>query len=238
MEKNAENILRIAGMIDHTNLNPCATKKDIERLCAEAEKYGFASVCVNPFYVPLAAGLLRGSPVKVCTVAGFPLGACSADDKAGQAGILVRDGAREIDMVLNLGLVKDGEWDGVFEEIDAVRHAVDDVDTGDDGRGILKVILETCLLTDEEIMRCSERARMAGADFVKTSTGFAIVKGKDGELLENGATAHAVALMKKSVGGLLGVKASGGIRSWEDACAMVDAGATRIGTSSGVRIVG
>jgi len=121
MEKNAENIVLVAKMIDHTNLSPCATKKDIEKLCDEAKKYGFASVCVNPFYVPLAASLLENSDVKVCTVVGFPLGAVSIDDKASEAGLLVDEGAREIDMVINLALVKDGEWEDVFEDIYAVR---------------------------------------------------------------------------------------------------------------------
>ncbi|MBR1722130.1 MAG: deoxyribose-phosphate aldolase [Treponema sp.] len=239
MEKTAENINKIAGMIDHTNLNPCAKKADIEKLCAEAKKFGFASVCVNPFYVPLASDLLEGSPVKVCTVVGFPLGAVSIDDKASQAGLVVYDGAREVDMVVNLSLVKDGLWDDVFEDIYAVRCAIDDVDIplelGE--KIILKVILETCYLTDEEIVKCSECAMKAGADFVKTSTGFAILKGKDGKLLPNGATVHAVSLMRKTVGDKLGVKASGGIHNWEEAVSMVEAGASRIGASAGLQII-
>lgn len=237
MEKNAENIKKIAAMIDHTNLNPCATKADIEKLCDEAKKYGFASVCVNPSYVPLAAEKLSGSEVKVCTVVGFPLGAASIDDKASQAGLLVYDGAHEVDMVVNLGLVKDGEWDDVFEEIYAVRCAVNDVDIPGDPKIIVKVILETCYLSDAEIVKCCEAAEKAGADFVKTSTGFAILKGADGKLLLNGATTHAVSLMRKTVGDRLGVKASGGIHNWEEACAMVEAGASRIGASAGVQIV-
>ena len=239
MEKTSENIKKIAGMIDHTNLNPCAKKSDIEKLCAEAKEFGFASVCVNPFYVPLASELLEGSCVKVCTVVGFPLGAVSLDDKASQAGLVVYDGAREVDMVVNLSLVKDGLWDDVFEDIYAVRCAIDDVDiplkVGE--KIILKVILETCYLTDEEIVKCSECAMKAGADFVKTSTGFAILKDGNGKLLPNGATVHAVSLMRKTVGDNLGVKASGGIRNWEEAVAMVEAGASRIGASAGLQII-
>lgn len=239
MEKTSENIKKIAGMIDHTNLNPCAKKSDIEKLCAEAKEFGFASVCVNPFYVPLASELLEGSSVKVCTVVGFPLGAVSLDDKASQAGLVVYDGAREVDMVVNLSLVKDGLWDDVFEDIYAVRCAIDDVDipleVGE--KIILKVILETCYLTDEEIVKCSECAMKAGADFVKTSTGFAILKDGNGRLLPNGATVHAVSLMRKTVGDNLGVKASGGIRNWEEAVAMVEAGASRIGASAGLQII-
>ena len=239
MEKTSENIKKIAGMIDHTNLNPCAKKSDIEKLCAEAKEFGFASVCVNPFYVPLASELLEGSPVKVCTVVGFPLGAVSIDDKASQAGLVVYDGAREVDMVVNLSLVKDGLWDDVFEDIYAVRCAIDDVDIPlEVGKKIiLKVILETCYLTDEEIVKCSECAMKAGADFVKTSTGFAILKDGNGRLLPNGATVHAVSLMRKTVGDNLGVKASGGIRNWEEAVAMVEAGASRIGASAGLQII-
>jgi len=237
MEKTSENIKKIAGMIDHTNLNPCAKEADIEKLCEEAKKYSFASVCVNPFYVPLAAGLLKGSGVKVCTVVGFPLGSNSIDDKAGQAGMTVYDGADEVDMVVNLGLVKDKKWDDLFEEIYAVRCAVNDVDRGDDKKIILKVILETCYLDDEEIIKCCQAAQKAGADFVKTSTGFAILKDKDGRLLPNGATVHAVSLMRKTVGNQLGVKASGGVHNWEEAVAMVEAGASRIGASAGVQIV-
>ena len=237
MEKNAENIKKIAAMIDHTNLNPCAKKADIEKLCAEAIKYGFASVCVNPFYVPLASHLLADSPVKVCTVVGFPLGAVSIDDKASQAGLLVDEGAREIDMVVNLGLVKDGAWEDVFEDIYAVRCAINDVYIPGEPKILLKVILETCYLTDEEIVKCCQAAEKAGADFVKTSTGFAILKDQDGKLLPNGATVHAVELMRKTVGDRLGVKASGGVHNWEEACAMVKAGASRIGASAGVQIV-
>lgn len=237
MEKNSENIKKVASMIDHTNLNPCATRKDIEKLCGEAKKYGFASVCVNPFYVPLAASLLEGSDVQVCTVVGFPLGSVSIDDKASEAGLVVDEGAREVDMVVNLGLVKDGQWDDVFEDIYAVRCAVNDVCLPGDPKIIVKVILETCYLTDEEIVKCCECAEKAGADFVKTSTGFAILKDQDGKLLPNGATVHAVSLMRKTVGDRLGVKASGGVHNWEEVCAMIEAGASRIGASAGVQII-
>ncbi|MBQ0051524.1 MAG: deoxyribose-phosphate aldolase [Treponema sp.] len=229
----------IAKYIDHTNLNACAREADIQKLCDEAKKYGFASVCVNPFWVPFASQQLRGSEVKVCTVVGFPLGAATIDDIAGQAAGTVYDGAQEVDMVVNLSLVKDGLWDDVFEYIYAVRCATNDVvaDEGISGNVVLKVILETCYLTDEEIVKCCECAMKAGADFVKTSTGFAILKDKDGKLLPNGATVHAVELMRKTVGDKLGVKASGGVHNFEEACAMIEAGASRIGASAGVKIV-
>lgn len=229
----------IAKYIDHTNLNACATKKDITKLCDEAKKYGFASVCVNPYFIPLAASLLKDSGVKVCTVVGFPLGAVSADDIAKQAADVVSAGAREVDMVVNLSMVKDGLWDEVFEEIYAVRKAIDGCADFEEieERIILKVILETCYLTDGEIVKTCEAAKKANADFVKTSTGFAILKDKDGKLLPNGATVHAVELMRKTVGSEMGVKASGGIHSFEEACALIEAGATRIGASAGVKIV-
>lgn len=217
----------LAKIIDHTNLNACAKEEDIKKLCDEALKYGFASCCVNPYYVPFAAQQLQGSNVKVCTVVGFPLGSNSADDKAGQAASCVAEGAQEVDMVINLGLVMDGKWDEVYEEIFAVRCAINDVDTGDDRKIILKVILETCYLNDEQIVESCRCAQKAGADFVKTSTGFG----------KGGADVHSVELMRKTVGNALGVKASGGIRTYEDAVAMVNAGASRIGCSSGVQIV-
>ncbi|WP_191015282.1 deoxyribose-phosphate aldolase [Treponema zioleckii] len=231
----------IGKMIDHTNLNACATKKDIQKLCDEAKKYSFASVCVNPSYVSFAYEQLKDSDVKVCTVIGFPLGADTIDNKAASAAVAVDEGADEIDMVVNLGLVKDGEWDDVFEDIYAVVEASRETAAADkqnpDREVIIKVILETCYLNDEEIVKCCECAEKAGADFVKTSTGFAILKDKDGKLLPNGATEHAVALMRKTVGDRLGVKASGGVRSYDEAVKMVEAGASRIGTSSGVSIV-
>ncbi len=231
----------IGKMIDHTNLHACATKKDIQKLCDEAKKYSFASVCVNPSYVSFAYEQLKDSDVKVCTVIGFPLGADTIDNKAASAAVAVDEGADEIDMVVNLGLVKDGEWDDVFEDIYAVVEASRETATADeqnpDREVVIKVILETCYLNDEEIVKCCECAEKAGADFVKTSTGFAILKDKDGKLLPNGATEHAVALMRKTVGDRLGVKASGGVRSYDEAVKMVEAGASRIGTSSGVSIV-
>ncbi len=217
----------IAGFIDHTQLSACATEDDIKKLCAEAVKYGFASCCVNPYYVPMAAEILRGTGVKVCTVIGFPLGANSIDDKASQAAMCVSEGADEVDMVVNLGAVKDGKWDEVFEEIYAVRCAVDDVDCGESKKIVEKVILETCYLDDEEIVAVCQKALEAGADFVKTSTGFGT----------GGATVHAVELMRKTVGKNMGVKASGGIHSFEEAVAMIEAGADRLGCSASVKIV-
>ena len=217
----------IAGFIDHTQLSACATEEDIKKLCAEAVKYGFASCCVNPYYVPMAAEILRGTGVKVCTVIGFPLGANSIDDKASQAAMCVSEGADEVDMVVNLGAVKDGKWDEVLEEIYAVRCAVDDVDCGESKKIVEKVILETCYLDDEEIVAVCQKALEAGADFVKTSTGFGT----------GGATVHAVELMRKTVGKNMGVKASGGIHSFEEAVAMIEAGADRLGCSASVKIV-
>ncbi|MBQ7882630.1 MAG: deoxyribose-phosphate aldolase [Treponema sp.] len=232
MKKN-----QLANIIDHTNLNPCATEADIEKLCNEAIKYNFASVCVNPVYVPFCQSLLKDSDVKVCTVVGFPLGANSIDDKASQAAITVSEGADEVDMVINLGLVKEKKWDDIYEEIYAVRCAIDDVELDEAYKVVLKVILETCYLSDDEIVECCKVAENAGADFVKTSTGFAIIKDSEGKLLPNGATVHAVQLMRKSVSANIGVKASGGIGDYEKAIEMVNAGANRIGASAGVKIV-
>ena len=226
----------IAKMIDHTNLNACATSDEIERLCIEARMNEFASVCVNPSYVSFAAALLVNTGVKVCTVIGFPLGADTIDNKATSTAVAVDEGADEIDMVVNLGFVKEKDWDGVTEEISAVVDAAREVE-GDGEHIVVKVILETCYLTDDEIVECCKCAEIAGADFVKTSTGFAIIKDKDGKLLPNGATVHAVEVMRKTVGDRLGVKASGGIRNFADAVKMVEAGASRIGTSAGVAIV-
>lgn len=216
----------IAKLIDHTQLNACATEKEITKLCEEAKKYNFASCCVNPFYVPLVKTLLENSSVKVCTVISFPLGATSIDDKASAAFISVSEGADEIDMVLNLGKVKEGDFDYIFEEIYAVRCACNDA-RSDSKNIILKVILETCCLTDEEIIKCCLEAKKAGADFVKTSTGFAA----------SGATVHHVELMRKTVGNEMGVKASGGIHSYEEACALINAGATRLGCSASLKII-
>ncbi|RMH54803.1 MAG: deoxyribose-phosphate aldolase [Candidatus Hydrogenedentota bacterium] len=210
---------RIAKMIDHTFLKPNATPKDIERLCAEARKFGFKSVCVNPTYVSLCKRLLRGSGVLVCTVIGFPLGATTTAAKAAETRDAVADGADEIDMVINVGALKAGEYEKVKHDIEAVVEAAK-------GRTV-KVILETHLLTDEEKVAACQLCVAAGAHFVKTSTGFG----------GGGATPEDVALMRKVVGRSLGVKASGGVRTKEDAEKMIRAGATRIGASASVAIV-
>jgi deoxyribose-phosphate aldolase len=211
----------IAKLIDHTILKPDATRDDVLRVCAEARQYGFASVCVNPYWVPLAAGALAGSPVKVCTVVGFPLGATSTAAKVAEAGEALRMGAQEIDMVMNVGALRSGDRESVRLDIAgvvAVSHAAG---------AIVKVILETALLDDGQKVAACLLAREAGADFVKTSTGFGPA----------GATAHDIALLRRTVGPGMGVKASGGIRTYEDLKTMVDAGATRIGASASVKIV-
>ncbi len=210
----------IAAMIDHTLLKPNATRAQIEKLCAEAKEYHFASVCVNPVQVRLAAGLLAGSGVKVCTVVGFPLGANTSEVKAFETMNAVLNGAEEIDMVINIGAAKDGDWDTVTNDIRAVVNAAA-------GR-LVKVIIETCYLTPDEIARASKAASEAGADFVKTSTGFGPA----------GAKAEDVALMKASVPAHMRVKAAGGIHTYQEAMAMIEAGASRIGASAGIQIVG
>ena len=210
--------MKITSIIDHTQLAANATAAQISKLCQEARDYSFASVCVNSCHVAQAAALLKGSTVKVCTVVGFPLGAASSAAKAAEAALAVKDGADEIDMVINIGYVKDGDWKAVQDDIAAVRAACE-------GR-TLKVILETCLLDDDEIVKACQVSVAAGADFVKTSTGFST----------GGATVEAVRLMRKTVGAGVGVKASGGIRNLETARAMVEAGASRLGCSSGVAI--
>jgi deoxyribose-phosphate aldolase len=211
----------IAALIDHTILKPDATRGDIVKVCREARQYSFASVCVNPYWVPLVRAELAGSPVKVCTVVGFPLGATSTESKAAEAAIAVRDGAQEIDMVINVGALKSGDQDAVKADIAAV------VKVSHAAGAIVKTILETALLTDTEKAIACVLAKVAGADFVKTSTGFG----------PSGATAHDIALMRQSVGPQMGVKASGGIRSLQDLQAMTAAGATRIGASASVKIV-
>ena len=211
-------VARLAAMIDHTLLSPEATRAQIEHLCAEAEQFGFASVCVHPFRVALAAGLLKKS--KVCTVIGFPLGANRAEVKALETVRAIADGAEEIDMVMNIGAFKDGNLAAVENDIAGVVKAAKGA--------LVKVILETCLLSPEEIASASAVALIAGADFVKTSTGFS----------KSGATVEAVAIMYEAVGASLGIKASGGIRNLETAMAMIRAGASRIGTSHGVALVG
>ncbi|MFH2003205.1 MAG: deoxyribose-phosphate aldolase [Bacteroidota bacterium] len=208
-------------MIDHTLLKPDATIKEIDKLCAEAKKYSFASVCINPSYVSRCAKFLKDTPVKVCTVIGFPLGATSTAAKAFETEQTIRDGATEVDMVINVGMLKSGEYDFVENDIFAVVSAAKRY------RVLVKVILETALLTDEEKIKACILAKRAGADFVKTSTGFA----------KGGATAGDIALMRKVVGSAMGVKASGGVRTREEALQMVASGADRIGASASVKIV-
>lgn len=207
-------------LIDHTILAPQATKEDVERLCKEAMEYGFHSVCVNSSFVYYCARLLKDSGVAVCTVIGFPLGAMSTAGKTAEAEQAIRDGASELDMVIHIGMIKSGDWEYVKQDISSVVEAAK-------GRAIVKVILETCLLTDDEKVKACRICKECGADFVKTSTGFS----------KGGATIEDVALMRRIVGYGMGVKASGGIRSLEDAQAMVEAGAVRLGTSSGVAIM-
>ena len=211
----------ITPLIDHTLLKPEATAAQVRELCAEAVKFGFASVCVNPWYVPLVAELLAGSSVRACTVVGFPLGANQSETKAREARLAAAQGATELDMVINVGALKSGQADTVREDIRGVVEA---------GRptALIKVILETALLSPDEIARACCLARDAGAAFVKTSTGFG----------PGGATVEDVALMRRTVGRMMGVKASGGIGTRQDAADMIAAGATRIGASAGVRIAG
>jgi deoxyribose-phosphate aldolase len=211
----------IAGLIDHTLLRADATRDEILKVCREARKYSFASVCINPYWVPLVAAELAGSPVKVCTVIGFPLGATSTESKVCETQAALRVGAQEIDMVQNVGALKSGDNDAVKADIAAV------VDTAHRAGAIVKVILETALLDDNQKVMSSMLAKMAGADFVKTSTGFAA----------SGATAHDVELMRLAVGPGMGVKASGGIRTLDDVKKMAAAGASRIGASASVKIV-
>ena len=209
----------IAAMIDHTLLKPEATPAQVEKLCAEAAEYHFASVCVNPVYIPLAARLLKDTGVKVCCVVGFPLGAIAPEQKAAEAASCAAMGAEELDMVIHIGAAKAGDWALVQRDIEGVVKAAA-------GRTV-KVIIETCLLTDEEKVKACEAAKAAGAHFVKTSTGFST----------GGATTHDIALMRKTVGPEMGVKASGGIRNYATAMAMIEAGANRIGASAGIEIV-
>ncbi|MCZ8513970.1 deoxyribose-phosphate aldolase [Paenibacillus filicis] len=212
--------MNLAGMIDHTLLRADATKAEITKLTEEAKKYTFASVCVNPAWVAYAAEQLSGTEVKVCTVIGFPLGASTSAVKAFEAKDAIANGATEVDMVINIGALKDGNNELVEKDIRVVVEAAA-------GKALVKVIIETSLLTDEEKTRACELAVKAGADFVKTSTGFST----------GGATPEDVALMRKTVGEKTGVKASGGVRSLEDMMKMIEAGATRIGASSGVKIM-
>ncbi len=206
-------------LFDHTLLKPEATSEQIKRLCAEARQYDFASVCVNPDFVSLAAKELKGSSVKVCTVIGFPLGANRTSLKCDEAALSIADGAEEIDMVQNVSWVKEGRYDLVEKEVAEVRKATEG--------HTLKVILETCLLTKEEIRLSSLACKKGGADFVKTSTGFS----------KGGATVEDVRIMREAVGPELGVKASGGIHHYDEVIALVGAGATRIGASASVTIM-
>lgn len=212
---------QISQLIDHTLLRSDATAEQIVQLCTDAKQYSFASVCVNPVYVAQCAQSLQNTPVKVCTTIGFPLGATTTDVKVFEAQQAIQLGASEIDMVIHVGALKAGKQDDVMQDIAAV------VDVGHNANALVKVILETCLLTDEEKVTACRLAKSADADFVKTSTGFST----------GGATVKDIALMRRTVGEHMGVKASGGVRSLVDATNMVEAGATRIGTSSGVQIV-
>jgi deoxyribose-phosphate aldolase len=211
----------IARVIDHTVLRPEAVREEVKTVCAEALQYGFASVCVNASWVPMVATELRGSAVKVCTVAGFPLGATSTASKVAEARAALADGAQEIDMVINLGALCGGENNIAEADIRAVVAA------SHDAGAIVKVIIETALLNDDQKVLACRLTQAAGADFVKTSTGFS----------KSGATVPDVALMRRTVGPSMGVKASGGIRTLEDLKAMVAAGATRVGASASVRII-
>ena len=211
--------MKLNKYIDHTLLKADATKEQITKLCNEAKEHDFASVCVNTCYVPLCKELLKDSDVKVCCVVGFPLGAMDTASKAFEAKTAVSNGAGEVDMVINIGALKDKDYDYVTKDIEAVVNAAKP--------SIVKVIIETCLLTDEEKVEACKCAMKANAEFVKTSTGFST----------SGATLQDVALMRKTVGTVCKVKAAGGIRSYEDAIKMIDAGADRLGCSAGIKIV-
>ena len=206
-------------LIDHTLLKPDATKEEIKKLCQEAAQYDFASVCVNPGWVSYCKEQLKGTRVNVCTVIGFPLGATSTHAKVLETTAALLDGCDEFDMVINIGKLKDGEYEYVGDEIAKLKKVV--------GNHVLKVIIETCLLSDEEKVKACQLAKKAGADFVKTSTGFS----------KGGATVHDVSLMRATVGPEMGVKASGGVKTKEELLDMVKAGANRIGTSHGIDLV-
>ena len=210
----------MAKYLDDTLLKADATPEQIVKICEEAKTYGCSSVCVNSSYVPLVAKELSGSEVKTCCVIGFPLGACTSESKAAETADSIEKGANEVDMVIQIGRAKAGEWDYVKSDIEAVVKAAA-------GKAIVKVIIETCLLTDEEKIKACQIAKEAGADFVKTSTGFST----------GGATVEDIRLMRETVGKDMGVKASGGVRDFEKVQAMIDAGATRIGTSSAAGIL-
>ncbi|MDN6161608.1 MAG: deoxyribose-phosphate aldolase [Atopostipes sp.] len=210
----------MAQYIDHTILNADATQADIKKVCKEAVEYNFKTVCIQPYWIPFAKKELEGTEVGLTTVIGFPLGANTSEVKVNEAKQALKNGADEVDMVINIGALKSEDYDSVLKDIKAVVEAVDK-------NALVKVIIETALLTKKEKIKASELSKKAGADFVKTSTGFS----------SGGATVEDVKLMRATVGPELGVKASGGVRSYEDAQAMIEAGATRIGASSGITIV-
>lgn len=212
--------MKIEKLIDHTLLKPQSTEEQVKKICAEAKKYNFASVCVNPYYTSFVSKELKGTDVKTCVVIGFPLGANTKEVKAFEAKQSIENGAKEVDMVINIGALKDKKYDVVKEDIKAVVDAAK-------GKAHVKVIIETCLLTDEEKVKACSISKEVGADFVKTSTGFST----------GGAKKEDVALMRKTVGENMGVKASGGIHSYEETMEMVEAGATRIGASAGIKII-
>ncbi len=215
------NFLNYSSLIDHTLLSPAAKEKEIINLCNEAKQFGFASVCVNPTWVSLSAELLSDSDINVCTVIGFPLGASTAETKAFETRNAIENGAKEIDTVINIGALKDKNDELVEKDIRSVVSAAK-------GKALVKVIIEACLLTNEEKIRACQISVKAGADYVKTSTGFSV----------HGATLEDVAIMRKAVGLNIGVKASGGVGNTEDMKAMVEAGASRIGTSAAIKILG
>ena len=212
--------MNLAKYIDHTLLKPESTRADILRICEEAKHYDTASVCVNPFWIGFVAEQLKGTDVTPCCVIGFPLGAALPSVKAFETAEAIKDGAKEVDMVMNVGAARGGEWDLVKEDMAAVVNAAK-------GKALVKVIIETCLLTDEEKVKACQIAKEVGADFVKTSTGFST----------GGATVADVRLMRETVGPEMGVKASGGVRTKADAEAMIEAGASRIGASSSKKII-
>lgn len=212
--------MKLEKYIDHTILKPDATSEQVIKICTEAKEYDFASVCVNPYYTSLVSRELEGTDVKTCVVIGFPLGATTKEVKAFEANQAIENGAEEVDMVINVGALKEKQYKAVSEDIEAVVSV-------SKGRALLKVIIETCLLTDDEKVKACELAKEAGAEFVKTSTGFST----------GGATKEDVALMRKTVGEDIGVKASGGIRDHKKAMEMITAGASRIGASVGVKLL-
>ncbi|MFL0248735.1 deoxyribose-phosphate aldolase [Candidatus Clostridium stratigraminis] len=212
--------MKLERYIDHTILKAEATSEQVKRICQEAIQYGFASVCVNPYYTSFVSSTLQGTSVKTCVVVGFPLGANTKEVKAFETNQAIENGAQEVDMVINVGALKDKNYDIVREDIEAVVKA-------SNKRALVKVIIEACLLTDEEKVKICEIAKEAGVDFVKTSTGFST----------SGADSHDVELMRKTVGEEIGVKASGGIRDYEKAVEMIKAGANRLGVSASVAII-